>query len=200
MKPIFCVLIAILACAACKAEQTDSERSHEVASSSLSTSVHPSDSTSSPRSASAAVVSPEETDVLSREPPDSNAYSWTFPNMDNGNERFTGQHVRHPSGLMVIWFDTATRATEDTPARTTHVDSVVVSGLQHGEYLTFYCNADGRHDTRKSQIVGILRDTTNYLRPRMAWVLDTVSYRIRAIPTDRVLCSAADLFAEGEDD
>ena len=200
MKPISRILIAILACAACKGEQTASERSHAVASSSLSTSVPPSDSTSSLALGSAAVASSEEADALSREPPDPNDRMWTFPDMNNGNERFTGMHVRHPSGLMVIWFDTAVRATEDTPAGTTHVDSVVVSGLQHGEYLTFYCNADGRHETWKSQIVGILRDTTNYLRPRMAWMLDTVSYKIRAIPTDKVLCSTADLFGEGDDD
>jgi hypothetical protein len=199
MTPISRILIALLACAACRGEQSNSGSAPEQASSSQSAPTNPPDSTSSTGSPPTA-ISGEQADIQFREPPDSNDRMWTFPDMNNGNERFTGMHVRHPSGLMVIWFDTATRATEDTPAGTTHVDSVVVSGLKHGEYLTFYCNADGRHETWKSQIVGILRDTTNYLRPRMAWILDTVSYKIRAIPTDKVLCSAADLFGEGDDD
>jgi hypothetical protein len=199
MKPISRIFIVLLACAACSGEQRNSGPAPEPASSSQSAPTNPPDSMASVGSASPA-VSGGEADVLSREPPDSNEYTWTFPNMNNGNERFTGRLVRHPSGLLVIWFDTATRATEDTPAGTTHVDSVVVSGLQHGEYLTVFCNAEGRHETWKSQVVGILRDTTNYLRPRMAWMLDTVSYKIKAIPTDPVLCSAAYLFGEGDDD
>lgn len=199
MKPISRVLIAMLACAACRGEQKNSEPPPEAASSSLSTSVNPPDSTSSPGLPSAAVASAVNGDMLSREQPDSNAYTWKFPSMNNGNERFTGQAVRHPSGVLVLWFDTTTRATEDTPARTVHVDSLVVSGLQRGEYVTPYCNADGRAETWKTQIVGILRDTTNYLRPRMSWMLDTMSHRIRAIPTDPVLCSAADLFGDGGD-
>ena len=198
MKTISSALIALLACAACTAEQKTSERHSEATSSTQATKVNPPDSLTTTGPASAADPG-EEAEILFSEPPDSNAYTWTFPSIDNGNERFTGNHVRHPSGLMVIWFDTATRATEDTPAGTTHVDSVVVSGLQPGEYLAIYCNAAGRHETWKSQIVGILRDTANYLRPRMAWMLDTVSYKIRAIPTEPVLCSAADLFGEGGD-
>jgi hypothetical protein len=204
MKPISRVLIAVLACAACKGEQSNSERAPEPTSSSQSTPANPPDSMSFSGSAApqvsaeeAVTSSSEQTDF--REPPDSNAYTWTFPSMDHGNERFTGQHVRHPSGMLVIWFDTATRATEDDPAGTTHVDSLVVPGLQPGEYLTFYCNAAGRKETWKTEIVGILRDTANYLRPRLAWKLDTVSHKIRAIPTDPVLCSAADLFGEGDD-
>ena len=119
--------------------------------------------------------------------------------MDHGNERFTGQLIRVPSGLLLLWFDTTTRATEDTPAGTTHVDSLAVYGLQPGEFFTYYCNADGKQETWTTQIVGILRDTANYIRPRLAWMLDTSSFKIRAIPTDQVLCSVADLFPEPGD-
>lgn len=131
------------------------------------------------------------------DPPDSNTYSWTFaPAHDYlGDSRFSGRHVRHPSGLLELWFDTATRATEDVPAGTSAVDSAVISGLQPGEFLTYHCNTGGRWE---SQIVGIVRDTTSYTPPRLAWLLDTASYRIRTIAPDSILCTPADIFGEGD--
>jgi hypothetical protein len=140
----------------------------------------------------------EADDATFREQPDSNTYSWSFaPAHDYlGDSRFTGRHVRHPSGLLVLWFDTATRATEDTPASTVHVDSLVVPGVQHGEFLTYYCNTRGRRET---QIVGIIRDSTRYTRPRLAWLFDTASNRIRAIAPDSVLCTPADIFTGDAD-
>jgi hypothetical protein len=125
---------------------------------------------------------------------DSNTFSWSFA------PAYTGRHVRHPSGLLVLWFDTATRATEDKSAGTVHVDSLVVSGIRHGEFLSFHCNADGKRETWVTPVVGIMHDTGTYARPRLAWMLDTASSRIRAIPTDPVLCSASDMFSGDVDD
>jgi hypothetical protein len=138
---------------------------------------------------------------LRPEPVDSNAFSWIIPSAgDVGRSRFTGDHVRHPSGLTILWLDTAIRATEDKPAGTVHVDSIVVSGILHGEFLTPHCNADGKRESWVTQIVGIVHDSSTYTRPRLAWMLDTGSNRIRAIPTDPVLCSASDMFSGGDVD
>jgi hypothetical protein len=186
MNPRFRTLIGALLCSACVTKPENSARTPEAASGSSSTS---------------AISKPDNADTtesvdagMSRDQPDSNTSSWSFaPAHDYlGDSRFTGRHVRHPSGLLVLWFDTATRATEDTPASTVHVDSLVVSGIQHGEFLTYFCNTRGRHET---QIVGIIRDSSRYTRPRLAWLLDTASNKIRAIVPDSVSCTPGDIFS-----
>lgn len=126
---------------------------------------------------------------LSPDPVDSNTSSRVVLG------RFSGQHVRHPSGLLLLWLDTAVRATEDKLAQKAHVDSIVVSGILHGEFLTHYCNADPKHETWSRQIVGIVHDSSAYTRPRLAWMLDTGSSRIRAIPTEPLLCTPGDIFS-----
>lgn len=126
------------------------------------------------------VVNPRDTDY-DRVAPDSSFGYWT----QEGNGFFGGSHVRHPSGMLTLWFDTATRATEDRPVGRAHADSVVVQGLQHGEWLGRYCMLNGSADQR---IVGIVRDTTPATRPRLAWLFDSESFRIRTIPTDSVSC------------
>jgi hypothetical protein len=186
MRPSSRLLLAVLFCTACDRTAQHSDRALAAASSS------PSKVLPNPDSA-------DTTDIMFRDPPDSNTFSWSFaPAHDYlDDSRFTGRHVRHPSGLLVLWFDTATRATEDTPAGTVHVDSIVVSGIKHGEFLTYYCNTRGRRET---QIVGIVRDSSTYTRPRVAWLLDTASNRIRAFRTDSVLCTPGDIFSGDVDD
>jgi hypothetical protein len=186
MWPPSRALLAILVVAACDRTARSSDSAQAVAS-------------SSPAGVVSKPDSDEVDDAMLGDPPDSNTYSWSFaPAHDYlDDSRFTGRHVRHPSGLLVLWFDTATRATEDTPATTVHVDSLVVSGIQHGEFLTYYCNTRGRWET---QIVGIVRDSTTYTRPRLAWRLDTASNRIKSFPTDSVLCTPGGLFGGDVDD
>jgi hypothetical protein len=151
------------------------------------------------RTASSSTVSyrPDTTDTSSfafpPDPVDSNAFSWSFaPAHDYlGDSRFTGEQVRHPSGLLLLWFDTATRATEDKPTGRVHVDTLAVWGLKHGEFATPHCNTGGRWE---SQIVGVVHDSTGYSRPRLAWLLDTASNKIRAIATDSLLCTPGGMF------
>jgi len=181
MWPSSGALLAILFVAACDRTARTSDRALAVAS-------------SSPRGVVSKPDSNEADDSMVRDPPDSSTSSWSVAPAHNylDDSRFTGRHVRHPSGLLVLWFDTATRATEDMPAGTVHVDSVVVSGIRHGEFLTHYCNTGGREET---QLVGIVRDSSTYTRPRLAWRLDTASDKIRAIVPDSVLCTPGDMFS-----
>jgi hypothetical protein len=67
--------------------------------------------------------------------------SWPmdFSEAQNGGDLVIVSHVRHPSGLLVIRLDTAIRVAGQTAAGPMYADSVVVPGLEHGEYLGFYC-------------------------------------------------------------
>ena len=112
-------------------------------------------------------------------------------------EFYIGSHVRHPSGLMVIWFDTAVRATEDHPVGHVHTDSVVVSGVQHLEYLGRFCFAGG--DALPATVVGLVPDADSLFRPRLAWRFNTKSLRIEPFPTDSAKCRVTDPL-EGEVD
>jgi hypothetical protein len=100
----------------------------------------------------------------------------------------SGNHVRHPSGELIIWFDTAIRATEDHPVGRAHADSIVVSGLKHGEGLSRYCFIEGNP---QNEVVGIVPDST-VVEPRLAWTFDKATLRIKAVPTDSLRCSLRD--------
>jgi hypothetical protein len=97
----------------------------------------------------------------------------------------SGDHVRHPSGLLVIWLDTAIRATEDHPVGRAHADSIVVTGLKPGEGLGRFCLVNR---SMADHIVGIVGDDTVMTRPRLAWLFDKTTFRIKPTPTDSVTC------------
>ena len=97
----------------------------------------------------------------------------------------SGNHVRHPSGLLILWLDTAIRATEDHPVGRAHADSIVIRGLQSGEGLGRFCMVNG---STASRIVGLVRDTTIGTKPRLAWVFDDSTFRIKRTPTDSLTC------------
>lgn len=117
--------------------------------------------------------------------------------MDIGpGEFYIGSHVRHPSGSMVIWFDTAVRATEDHPVGHVHTDSVVVNGVQHLEYLGRFCLVG---ESPETGIVGLVRDADTAFRARLAWRFNTSSLRIEPFPPDSARCRTTDPL-EGEVD
>ena len=120
--------------------------------------------------------------------PDSAEGSWYLNNGDlpGSPEFFVASHVRHPSGLMVIWFDTAVRATEENGMRRVHVDSVVVQGMQHLEYLARICS-----DTTGltvGRVVGLTQEADTTAHPRLAWRFNVQNFRIEPFPTDSVRC------------
>lgn len=111
--------------------------------------------------------------------PDSSHGAW-----DQGGF-LSGDHVRHPSGLLVMWLDTAIRATEDHPVGRAHADSIVVTGLKPGEGLSRTCMVNG---SMAEHIVGIVGEDTVFTRPRIAWLFDDATFRIKPTPTDSVTC------------
>jgi hypothetical protein len=114
------------------------------------------------------------------------------------SEFYIGSHVRHPSGLMVIWFDTAVRATEDHPVGHVHTDSVVVNDVRHLEYLGVFCSV-GASMTPHPRIVGLVPAGDSMFPPRLAWRFNEKTLRIEQIPVDSTVCRVTDPL-EGEVD
>ena len=184
LRPAFALLLGCLAC-----ERAATSRTDTVAASST---------TSSPTLTPA--VEPDENgeETLSFfDPPDSSTVGWPISGSPDGHDpHFTGRNVRHPSGLMIIYLDSVTRATEDTPKGKANVDSIVVTGLQRGELLAPFCR-DSRGITRV-QAVGVVRDSSGFVQPRLAWTLDTAALRIVSVSADAFTCTAQPLFYRGD--
>ena len=116
--------------------------------------------------------------------PDSSFGSWGFGSWGVAGSFYSANHVRHPSGLLIMWLDTAIRASEDRPVGRAHADSVVVRGVRHEEWLGRYCLING---AAAEMVAGLVPDTTARVRPRLAWRFDT-DFRIKPVPTDSVKC------------
>jgi hypothetical protein len=108
----------------------------------------------------------------------------------NSGSRFEAGGDRYSSGFLVVRLDTA--LTRVYPAEPPHerarADSLVISGLKVGETFARLCKVGST--ISKGQTAGLMRDTVTeqWLKPRLAWFFDTVAVRIRAIPTDSILC------------
>jgi hypothetical protein len=187
-------LLVVLLCIACDRGRATASAS---AASSTPAAEQQVDSTtpkvSEQRDDSTAAVPTNITATNARESdgPDSTDFEWTFaPRRPiDTNTRFAGRAIRRPNGVLKIWFDTATRATEEKPPGTIGVDSVTVKGLLHGEQFTTVCNKDpGFRDT---QLVGVVRDKSGYLRPRLVWQMDTATNRIKSVSPEGISCTAA---------
>ncbi|MFL5483256.1 MAG: hypothetical protein ACJ8AK_13835 [Gemmatimonadaceae bacterium] len=121
--------------------------------------------------------------------PDSSEGDWYLETGDLQSvsaEFLVGSHVRRPSGLMVIWFDTAVRATDDHGVGRARADSVVVEGMQHLEYLARFCvESNGLTVPR---VVGLVTEADTTARPRLAWRFNAQTFRIERYPVDSVRC------------
>ena len=114
------------------------------------------------------------------------------------SEFYIGSSVQHPSGSMVIWFDTAVRATENHPVGHAHTDSVVVNGVEHLRYLGQFCFV-GAAMFSDPAIVGLVPEGDSVSRPQLAWRFNKQSLRIEKIPVDSLKCRMTDPL-EGEVD
>ena len=186
MTTLRAALALTLCCLAC--DKTATTRTDTAAAVSVTSSSSP---------AVAPVVESDESEegpLSLFDPPDSSTVDW---HISSGHDpRFGGRNVRHPSGLLVIYMDSATRATEDAPKGRANVDSVVVTGLLQGELVAPFCKDAG--GIGRVQVVGVVRDSSRYVQPRLAWMLDTMERRIISVPPGAYVCTAAPLFYTGE--
>lgn len=108
----------------------------------------------------------------------------------NSGSRFEAGGDRYRSGFLVIYLDTALKRAYpgEPPHERARADSLIVTGLAPGETFARLCKVSAT--LSKGETAGLMRDTVTeqWLKPRLAWFFDTVNVRIRAVPTDSVLC------------
>jgi hypothetical protein len=88
--------------------------------------------------------------------------------------------MRYADGRLLLFLDTA---------RDAHVDSLAVSNLGVHESFATLCRLTTGSDA-DNRVVAIMRDTVHeqWLKPRLAWMFDTVSRHIKPIAPDSASC------------
>ena len=94
--------------------------------------------------------------------------------------RFRASGLRYADGRLLLFLDTA---------RDTHVDSLTVNNLGARESFATLCRLTSGSDA-DSRLAAIMRDSVHeqWLKPRLAWMFDTVSRHIRPIVPDSASC------------
>ena len=106
------------------------------------------------------------------------------------SSRIRARADRRSIDVLVLALDTsATQLQRDgTVSNYVVADSTVITGLRTNELFTDYCKVGS---ARADGLIGGVPRTgiwDQWLRPRLAWQFDTVTFRIRSIPTDSVTC------------
>ena len=103
--------------------------------------------------------------------------------------RFSADFVRFTSGVLLLKLDTTLiRNRTEPPFDTRLADSIAVQGLRKTERFATDCKL-GTHSV-DARLTGLVVDTIpeKWMRPRLAWLFDTVSARIRRIKPDSLSC------------
>jgi hypothetical protein len=106
--------------------------------------------------------------------------------------RFSADFVRFSSGVLVLKLDTTLiRNRTEPPFDTRLADSIAVQGLKKTDRFATDCKL-GAHSV-DPRLTGLVSDTIaeKWMRPRLAWLFDTVSSRIRRIKPDSLSCILA---------
>lgn len=103
--------------------------------------------------------------------------------------RFDISADHYVSGRLVLSLDTISPRvmTEDAESIRTLACSLVVTGIASKETWSRRCTDGGRYD---GFVIGVIPNAVSGPTvPRLAWQFDTVTYRIRSIRTDSIVCS-----------
>lgn len=106
-----------------------------------------------------------------------------------GRNRFTLGWERYASGVLIVRLDTLLdRHRQQSPFETTLADSVAHVGLTRAEVVADECRLAGYEPDQR--VVGVLPDDTVgvWMRPRVAWFVDTIAARVRRIRPDSLAC------------
>lgn len=103
--------------------------------------------------------------------------------------RFTLGWERYASGVLIVRLDTLLdRHRQQSPFATVLADSVGHAGLARAEVVADQCRLAGYEPEQR--LVGVLPDDTVgvWMRPRLAWFVDTIATRIRRMRPDSLAC------------
>lgn len=115
---------------------------------------------------------------------------WDNDVSDTKPPRFSADFVRFTSGVLILKLDTGlVRNRPEAPFDTKLADSIAVRGLGITERFATDCKF-GIH-VPDERLTGLVPDTTpeRWMRPRLAWLFDTASARIRRIKPDSISCA-----------
>jgi hypothetical protein len=101
--------------------------------------------------------------------------------------RFGMDAQRFSSGALIIKLDTTTKRSE-FPLESRTVDSIAVRGLRATERFASQCRFRLREIDQR--LVGVTPDSAGekWMRPRLAWFIDTLTARIRPMRPDSISC------------
>jgi hypothetical protein len=114
---------------------------------------------------------------------------WTDDPPQPKARRFLADYSRFTSGVLVLALDTTlVRNQTQAPFDTKLADSIAVRGLAKTERFSTNCKF-GVHSLDE-RLNGVVPDTTanTWMRPRLAWMFDTVFARIRRMKPDSIKC------------
>jgi hypothetical protein len=114
-------------------------------------------------------------------------YDDPFSSIDT---RFVVRVAQFGSGILRVWLDTSRTGVSDKNRPFFPADSIQVGGLTKIDRFTQGCTyGAGPWKPR----IGVVSDTLHEhrTRPKFIWFLDTVSVRIRLLPTDSASCFVA---------
>ena len=106
--------------------------------------------------------------------------------------RFSADFVRFTSGVLLLKLDTTlARNRTEPPFDTKLADSIAVRGLGKTERFATDCKF-GTHSV-DARLTGLVPDSMpeRWMRPRLGWLFDTVSAKIRRIRPDSLSCILA---------
>lgn len=105
--------------------------------------------------------------------------------------RFAGESKIYSSGRLVLGLDTALNRTGDALLSAARADSLIVSGVDSSERLATFCRfgSSDEHGERVGLVAG--QSERTWRQPRLAWLFDSTSARIRAVRTDSTVCAVA---------
>lgn len=137
--------------------------------------------------AAAGPLAPDDTDITNYQA----AGGWMRGNDTSarGRNRFAIGYERFTAGVLVLRLDTLLeRERKETPFETAGADSLAVAGLARAERVADECRLLGFETDQ--HIVGLLpSDTVGvWMRPRLAWYVDTVAARFRPLRPDSLAC------------
>jgi hypothetical protein len=103
--------------------------------------------------------------------------------------RFSADFNRFTSGVLLLKLDTTLlRNRTGPPFDTKLADSIAVRGLGRTERFATDCRFSAH--SVDERLTGLVPDTTpeRWMRPRLAWLFDTVAARIRRMRPDSISC------------